>query len=495
MTSDEADASSLGRPSERSETHGSQHQPRRARRQPDPRPRAAPHAVRHGGLQPAHRGQHAPQGLDHRRVDREAELLRHHRLGQPGRELRPVPREGPARRRSTAASSGASGTRRTAPSARRSRSSPTPSSSSAAATAAAVAAAARAATSSCPRARRAVPTPTSRAPTTTFRSKESVLGTRRKIAIAAPRRHRQEAQRARRRTGGPGRRKSCFFCKSKVDEVDYKNVNELRRYVSEKGKIRTAASAARAGATSARSRSPSSAPARSPSSRTSATSSRAMEVILRQDVDKLGLRGEVVNVARGYARNFLLPRGLAEVATPALVKELEKRDAQRARHDAKTIDEARAIAARLESLELRFDVTAGPTGSLFGSVTATNVADRLWEQEKIRVDRRKLQMDDDQADRPLHGARRGLPGRDRRAEARRRARGRGAAARGGARRARGAGAALPQRPRRGRRAGRDRVRGRPEPAAEAEPRRPRTPGERRGSEPDARRPRSPSSSE
>jgi large subunit ribosomal protein L9 len=118
-----------------------------------------------------------------------------------------------------------------------------------------------------------------------------------------------------------------------------------------------------------------------------------MEVILRQDVDKLGLRGEVVNVARGYARNFLLPRGLAEVATPALVKELEKRDAQRARHDAQTIDEARALASRLEALELRFDVTAGPTGSLFGSVTATNVADRLWEQEKLRVDRRKLGMD------------------------------------------------------------------------------------------------------
>jgi large subunit ribosomal protein L9 len=118
-----------------------------------------------------------------------------------------------------------------------------------------------------------------------------------------------------------------------------------------------------------------------------------MEGLLRQDVDKLGLRGEVVNVARGYARNFLLPRGLAEVATPALVKELEKRDAQRARHDAQTVDEARALAARLEALELRFDVTAGPTGSLFGSVTATNVADRLWEQEKLRVDRRKLDMD------------------------------------------------------------------------------------------------------
>ena len=100
-----------------------------------------------------------------------------------------------------------------------------------------------------------------------------------------------------------------------------------------------------------------------------------------------------MNVARGYARNFLLPRGLAEPATPALVRELEKRDVQRARQEAKTSDEAQAIVYRLEALELRFDVNAGPTGALFGSVTPTNVADRIWETEKIRVDRRKLGMD------------------------------------------------------------------------------------------------------
>jgi large subunit ribosomal protein L9 len=118
-----------------------------------------------------------------------------------------------------------------------------------------------------------------------------------------------------------------------------------------------------------------------------------MEVVLREDVDKLGLRGEVVNVARGYARNFLLPRGLAELATPGLVKELEKREAQRARHEAKTVDEARAIAKRIEGVELRFDVNAGSTGALFGSVTPTNVADRLREAQGLRVDRRKLHME------------------------------------------------------------------------------------------------------
>jgi large subunit ribosomal protein L9 len=118
-----------------------------------------------------------------------------------------------------------------------------------------------------------------------------------------------------------------------------------------------------------------------------------MEVVLREDVDKLGLRGEVVNVARGYARNYLLPRGLAEPATRGLVRELERRDAERARNEAKTVDEARAIADRLEKLELRFDANAGPTGSLFGSITATNVVDRLWDREKIRVDRRKIVLE------------------------------------------------------------------------------------------------------
>ena len=117
-----------------------------------------------------------------------------------------------------------------------------------------------------------------------------------------------------------------------------------------------------------------------------------MEVILLQDVDKVGLRGEVVSVARGYARNYLLPRKLAEAATPGRVAELERRDAQRARHEARTVEQAHEIAAVLEKTELRFEVKAGPTGSLFGSVTATDIADELWRTQKIRVDRRKIDL-------------------------------------------------------------------------------------------------------
>ena len=119
-----------------------------------------------------------------------------------------------------------------------------------------------------------------------------------------------------------------------------------------------------------------------------------MEVILRQDVEKIGLRGEVVDVAPGFARNYLLPRRLAETATPAKVAELRKHDEKRARQEAQSFEQAQEIAQRLEAQEIRFDVQAGETGTLFGSVTATDVAERVWETQKVRLDRRKLELPD-----------------------------------------------------------------------------------------------------
>jgi large subunit ribosomal protein L9 len=117
-----------------------------------------------------------------------------------------------------------------------------------------------------------------------------------------------------------------------------------------------------------------------------------VKVILRQDVEKVGLRGEVVDVARGYARNYLLPRRLAEPATPARVAELERIEAQRARHEASTFEHAQEMATALAETELRFDVKAGPTGVLFGSVTPTDVADEIWRRHRMRVDRRKIDL-------------------------------------------------------------------------------------------------------
>jgi large subunit ribosomal protein L9 len=118
-----------------------------------------------------------------------------------------------------------------------------------------------------------------------------------------------------------------------------------------------------------------------------------MEVILLNDVEKIGLRGEVVNVARGFARNYLLPRRLAEVATPAKVAEIQKREQQRARHEARSFEQAQEMADALGKTQLRFEVKAGPTGSLFGSVTPTDIADEIWRVRKIRVDRRKIDID------------------------------------------------------------------------------------------------------
>ena len=118
-----------------------------------------------------------------------------------------------------------------------------------------------------------------------------------------------------------------------------------------------------------------------------------MQIILLTDVEKLGLRGEVVDVARGYARNYLLPRRLAETATPARVAELRRVDAERARHEARNAEQALQIAEVLGKTVLRFEVKSGPTGSLFGSVTPSDIADEIWRARKIRVDRRKIAID------------------------------------------------------------------------------------------------------
>jgi large subunit ribosomal protein L9 len=118
-----------------------------------------------------------------------------------------------------------------------------------------------------------------------------------------------------------------------------------------------------------------------------------MEIILLKDVEKLGLRGDVVNVARGYARNYLLPRRLAEVATPARVTELGRVEAERAKHEARSEEQAQEMVEVLGKTVLRFEVKSGPTGALFGSVTPSDIADEIWRTRKVRVDRRKVATD------------------------------------------------------------------------------------------------------
>ena len=117
-----------------------------------------------------------------------------------------------------------------------------------------------------------------------------------------------------------------------------------------------------------------------------------MQVVLLSDVEKLGLRGEIVDVARGYARNYLLPRRLAEPATPGRIAELERREAQRARQQARTFEQGQQVAELLGKTVLRFEVRAGPTGALFGSVTPTDIVDEIWRTRRVRVDRRKVDL-------------------------------------------------------------------------------------------------------
>ena len=119
-----------------------------------------------------------------------------------------------------------------------------------------------------------------------------------------------------------------------------------------------------------------------------------MDVILLQDVDKVGLRGEVVSVSRGYMRNYLQPRRLAELATETRIADLERREAERARHEARSAEEADTIAETLRKTVLSFEVNAGPQGTLFGSVTPTDIVDEIWRTRKIRVDRRKIELKD-----------------------------------------------------------------------------------------------------
>ena len=116
-----------------------------------------------------------------------------------------------------------------------------------------------------------------------------------------------------------------------------------------------------------------------------------MEVILREHVEHLGDRGDVVKVAEGYARNYLLPRKLALVATEGNKKQIER---ERAKFDAKEAEErkvAEAIAARMSNVEVEIARKVGETEALYGSVTASDIADALMAKG-IEIDRRKLQL-------------------------------------------------------------------------------------------------------
>jgi large subunit ribosomal protein L9 len=118
-----------------------------------------------------------------------------------------------------------------------------------------------------------------------------------------------------------------------------------------------------------------------------------MEVILREDVDKLGHRGDVVKVADGYGRNFLLPKKLAMEATAANKAVIEQMKQAAVRRSAKEKSEAELLVNQLNQVELTFERKVGENEHLFGSVTASEIAHAL-EQKGFNIDRRKLQLEE-----------------------------------------------------------------------------------------------------
>jgi len=118
-----------------------------------------------------------------------------------------------------------------------------------------------------------------------------------------------------------------------------------------------------------------------------------MEIILREDIEKLGSRGDVVKVAPGYARNFLLPRKLAVAATGANKKIVEQERQAHLRREAKAAEEATQLAQLLGAVNITILRKAGENDHLFGSVTAADIVDALAAQ-KFTIDRRKIHLDD-----------------------------------------------------------------------------------------------------
>ncbi|KXG73900.1 50S ribosomal protein L9 [Thermotalea metallivorans] len=118
-----------------------------------------------------------------------------------------------------------------------------------------------------------------------------------------------------------------------------------------------------------------------------------MKVILLKDVKGLGKAGEVVNASDGHARNFLIPRGLAKEATEGGIKALEKQKAAEERKRQQELEEAKALADKISQLTVRLKGKAGDGGRLFGSITSKDIAEGLEQQHKIKIDKRKIQLE------------------------------------------------------------------------------------------------------
>ncbi|MBO8127883.1 MAG: 50S ribosomal protein L9 [Peptococcaceae bacterium] len=119
-----------------------------------------------------------------------------------------------------------------------------------------------------------------------------------------------------------------------------------------------------------------------------------MKVVLLKDVSSLGKRGDVVQVAEGYARNFLLPRGLAQPATAGKMKEIARVKDMKAQKEAKIKAEAEKLAAKIRGQTVQVPVRVGEGGKLFGSVGTRDIAEALKKSLGVKIDRKKVELED-----------------------------------------------------------------------------------------------------
>ena len=119
-----------------------------------------------------------------------------------------------------------------------------------------------------------------------------------------------------------------------------------------------------------------------------------MEVILLQDVENLGDKGSLANVARGYARNFLIPRKLAEPATPGKIAEFRRREEERKSRDARLSVQAEEYTATLNKTVLTLTAKAGEGDRLFGSITGADIVAAIKDARGFTIDKRKVLLED-----------------------------------------------------------------------------------------------------
>ena len=119
-----------------------------------------------------------------------------------------------------------------------------------------------------------------------------------------------------------------------------------------------------------------------------------MEIILLEDIEGVGAKGDLANVSPGYARNYLLPKHLAEVANPGRLDDVRRLMEERKAREARTAEQAVTVAATLNKTVVTIGAHAGEGERLYGSVTNADIADAIWSARKVRVDKHKVRLDE-----------------------------------------------------------------------------------------------------